>query len=95
MAELLPISLTLEQGANTMYKTKVSKKGLFIPLDYLKGLNEVVVIRKKNDLIIRPAETMTEKTAGIIKTSLSVQDALNSYPDYLAHVESGNETVKL
>jgi hypothetical protein len=30
-----------------MYKTKVSKKGLFIPLDYVKGLNEVVVIRKK------------------------------------------------
>ena len=73
-----------------MYKTKVSEKGLFIPLDYVKGLNEVVIIRKKNDLIIRPAETMTEKTAGIIKTSLSVQDVLNSYPDYLAHVGSGN-----
>ena len=76
-----------------MYKTKVSKKGLFIPLDYLKGLNEVVVIRKENDLIIRPAETMTEKTAGIIKTNLSVNDVLNSYTGYLANVESNNETV--
>ena len=62
-----------------MYKTKVSKKGLFIPLNYVKGLNEVVIIRKKNNLIIRPAETMTEKTAGIIKTGLSVHDVLNSY----------------
>lgn len=76
-----------------MYKTKVSKKGLFIPLDYLKGLNEVVVIRKKNDLIIRPAETMTERTAGIIKTNLSVNDVLNSYTGYLANVETNNETV--
>jgi len=76
-----------------MYKTKVSKKGLFIPLDYLKGLNEVVVIRKKNDLIIRPAKTMTERTAGIIKTNLSVNDVLNSYTGYLANVESNNETV--
>ena len=85
----LSITLSLKQRVTTMYKTKVSKKGLFIPFDYVKGLNEVVIIRKKNDLIIRPAETMTEKTAGIIKTSLSVQDALNSYTDYLAHVESG------
>lgn len=76
-----------------MYKTKVSKKGLFIPLDYVKGLNEVVVIRKKNDLIIRPAETMTEKTAGIIKTNLSVHDVLNYYTGYLANLESNNETV--
>jgi hypothetical protein len=89
----LLIPSTLEQGATTMYKTKVSKKGLFIPLDYLKGLNEVVVIRKKNDLIIRPAETMTEKTAGIIKTNLSVHDVLNSYTGYLANLESNNETV--
>jgi hypothetical protein len=44
-------------------------------------------------LIIRPAETMTEKTAGIIKTNLSVQDALNSYTGYLANLESNNETV--
>jgi len=76
-----------------MYKTKVSKKGLFIPLDYLKGLNEVVVIRKKNDLIIRPAETMTERTAGIIKINLSVNDVLNSYTGYLANLKSNNETV--
>ena len=89
----LSTSLTLDQGVTTMYKTKVSKKGLFIPLDYLKGLNEVVVIRKKNDLIIRPAETMTERTAGIIKTNLSVNDVLNSYTGYLANVESNNETV--
>jgi hypothetical protein len=89
----LLIPSTLEQGATTMYKTKVSKKGLFIPLDYVKGLNEVVVIRKKNDLIIRPAETMTEKTAGIIKTNLSVHDVLNSYTGYLANLESNNETV--
>ena len=77
-----------------MYKTRVSKKGLFIPFDYVKGLNEVVVIRKKNDLIIRPAETMTEKTAGIIKTSLSVRDTLNSYPAYLADVGSSDETIE-
>lgn len=91
----LLIPSTLKQGATTMYKTKVSKKGLFIPLDYVKGLNEVVVIRKKNDLIIRPAETMTEKTAGIIKTNLSVHDVLNSYTGYLANLESNNETVTL
>jgi hypothetical protein len=89
----LLILSTLEQGATTMYKTKVSKKGLFIPLDYVKGLNEVVVIRKKNDLIIRPAETMTEKTAGIIKTNLSVHDVLSSYTGYLANLESNNEAV--
>ena len=83
----------MDQGVTTMYKTKVSKKGLFIPLDYLKGLNEVVVIRKENDLIIRPAETMTERTAGIIKTNLGVNDVLNSYTGYLANVESNNETV--
>jgi len=91
----LLIPSILKQGATTMYKTKVSKKGLFIPLDYVKGLNEVVVIRKKNDLIIRPAETMTEKTAGIIKTNLSVHDVLNSYTGYLANLESNNETVTL
>lgn len=91
----LLIPSTLKQGATTMYKTKVSKKGLFIPLDYVKGLNEVVVIRKKNDLIIRPAETMTEKTAGIIKTNLSVHDVLNSYTGYLANLESNNEPVTL
>jgi len=44
-------------------------------------------------LIIRPAETMTEKTAGIIKTNLSVHDVLNSYTGYLANLESNNETV--
>ena len=46
-------------------------------------------------MIIRPAETMTEKTAGIIKTNLNVQDVLNTYTDYLADLESGNETFKL
>ncbi len=76
-----------------MYKTKVSKEGLFIPLDYVKGLDEVVIIRKKNDLIIRSAETMTEKTAGIIKTNLNVRNVLNSYTDYLADIGIDSEPV--
>ena len=66
-----------------MYKTKVTEKGLTIPADVLRGLSEVLIVRKRDTVFIKPAESMTRKTFGTVHAPIDVDQVMDSYPRYL------------
>lgn len=67
-----------------MYKAKVTQEGLMIPADVLRGLSDVLIVRKRDTVLIRPAESVTRKTFGTVHTSIDIDQVMDSYPRYLA-----------
>jgi len=67
-----------------MYRAKVTKKGLMIPADVLKGMSEVLILRKRDTVLIKPAESVTKKTFGTVHAPIDVDQVMDSYPQYLA-----------
>ncbi|MEW6103190.1 MAG: hypothetical protein AB1630_05155 [bacterium] len=56
----------------------MQKDGLFVPREYLKDFGEIELIEKPLEVIIKP-KSMTQKTAGILKSKL---DVVKLHKDY-------------
>ena len=59
-------------------KAKVVEDGLLIPKEYLRGFGEIELIRKPLGIIIKP-KSMTQKTAGILKSKVDVAELHREY----------------
>jgi hypothetical protein len=71
---------------------KVNANGLLIPKEMLEGMEEVVIIRRESEIIIKSKQTMTRQLQGRIKSLLTVDEALDAYlENSLEGIRNGTE----
>lgn len=62
-------------------KAVVTEKGIFIPKELLKGMKAVIIIRKENEIVIKPEPTLTRQLQGHVKSVISSEESIRSYQE--------------